>query len=413
MKRKIMSVEEYEYLRTIDTSTVFEDIKNAIISKTKSDVDASVPLAAYALYRIKTNPDKDYRNIEKFQGEYLDPNYDGEQWFYMTLHASHSMIEEGDEDEEDGPWGRIHGLKDKYSADEFAACALFGNQNKGLNAIPYNLSELVILVSGKKTKGMKIANLLSDGGSFLTEAFVNFPGVKAEGFSYYADHHLTTSFVRLSLIGIDTPVIRAEDHIYPDKDDSYDLIFLQPFAKGDYILENLKRRVDLSDEEELVKSAFEWNYIRKNMDFIKKDGKFIAIFKTGLLTNRTNKAIRKYFLEKGYVEKIISLPEHLYDDEGETALVVFSHGNKNVEMINAKECHTSIRMTGKKLDYLDPESLNKILEIIADGKENYRAVTNREIIKSFWKNRAFTLSFTTASLKTGIYKPINISEYNQ
>lgn len=381
--KKIMSVKDYNNLRSIDTSNVYETIKDIIVSRTRSDIEASVSLAAYALYQIKSNPSKDYHKIEEFQADFLNPDYDEEYWYTGMSYASHRMIEEGYENEENGPWDNLYSLKDHFSKEELIACALFGYRKTGMNAIPVNFSNLVFSLIPKKKRGMRIANLMTDGGSFLVETFLSYPRINAEGYLYGGENSLATAYARLSLIGIDKPVLRSDAFLYPNKEDTYDLIFLQPFISEKYILKNYKRSSDFSDEPDLLNSSFEWNYIRINMEFLKKDGKLIAVFKKSLLTNRLNKNIRNYFIGNGWIEKVISLPEHLFESEGETALVIFSYGNNKVEMIDGRDCYTSIRSIGKKTDIISLENIEEINKRISGGKRAYhRSISNSVLLKN-------------------------------
>ena len=70
----------------------------------------------------------------------------------------------------------------------------------------------------------------------------------------------------------------------------------------------------------------------------------------GSVSNITDMKIKKYFIENGYIETIISLPANLFNSTTiPTTLMVLSKNNKKVRMV---ECIKTIS-TRKKKKYYD------------------------------------------------------------
>ena len=58
---------------------------------------------------------------------------------------------------------------------------------------------------------------------------------------------------------------------------------------------------------------------------MKESGKAVAIMTNGATWNSSDKKIRKFFIENGYVEAVISLPAKLFNGFAiPTTLIVFS-----------------------------------------------------------------------------------------
>lgn len=86
------------------------------------------------------------------------------------------------------------------------------------------------------------------------------------------------------------------------------------------------------------RNASDWVFTFLMLDRMKETGKAIGIMLNGSTWNQVSscKTARKYFLEHGLIEAVIALPEKVFRDTAiATTLVVFSHENKNVRMIDA------------------------------------------------------------------------------
>lgn len=111
--------------------------------------------------------------------------------------------------------------------------------------------------------------------------------------------------------------------------------------------------------EILEKTSLEWVFNLLTINHLKDDGRALSVVKINTLSNPKNKNIRKYFIENGYIESIILLPENiLIGSSVSLALIVFSKGNKKIRFVDASNFYTKERR--KKGDRLNPTK--KILE---------------------------------------------------
>ena len=111
--------------------------------------------------------------------------------------------------------------------------------------------------------------------------------------------------------------------------------------------------------EILEKTSLEWLFNLLTINHLKDDGRALSVVKINTLSNLKNKNIRQYFIENGYIESIILLPENiLIGSSVSLALIVFSKGNKKIKFVDASSFYTKERR--KKGDRLNPTK--KILE---------------------------------------------------
>lgn len=111
--------------------------------------------------------------------------------------------------------------------------------------------------------------------------------------------------------------------------------------------------------EILEKTSLEWLFNLLTINHLTDDGRALSVVKINTLSNSKNKNIRKYFIENGYIESIILLPENiLIGSSVSLALIVFSKGNKKIRFVDASNFYTKERR--KKGDRLNPTK--KILE---------------------------------------------------
>ena len=111
--------------------------------------------------------------------------------------------------------------------------------------------------------------------------------------------------------------------------------------------------------EILEKTSLEWLFNLLTINHLKDDGRALSVVKINTLSNPKNKNTRKYFIENGYIESIILLPENiLIGSSVSLALIVFSKGNKKIKFVDASNFYTKERR--KKGDRLNPTK--KILE---------------------------------------------------
>ena len=68
------------------------------------------------------------------------------------------------------------------------------------------------------------------------------------------------------------------------------------------------------------------------------EGKAVAVMPCGSLFKETDAEIRRYFVERGLVEAVVTLPDKLFSLAGiTTAIIILSHGNDSVRFVDASD----------------------------------------------------------------------------
>ena len=113
-------------------------------------------------------------------------------------------------------------------------------------------------------------------------------------------------------------------------------------------------------------------------DFLPDNGKLVALIPQGHLINNSDREIRQYLIENKMVEKVITLPDNLlpYTSVSMNILVI-SHNNTHVRMVDASQYFTAVR----RQNILSSENMQTILDAV-NGVNNYKDVSIDEIISN-------------------------------
>ena len=99
----------------------------------------------------------------------------------------------------------------------------------------------------------------------------------------------------------------------------------------------------------------------------------------GSVSNITDMKIKKYFIENGYIETIISLPANLFNSTTiPTTLMVLSKNNKKVRMVDASRQYQQER----RRNIMSDENIDNILQSVHSDTEISIVVSNEEIIEN-------------------------------
>ena len=107
--------------------------------------------------------------------------------------------------------------------------------------------------------------------------------------------------------------------------------------------------------------------------------KGVAIMPNGITWNASDKMMRRFLLEDGMIEAVISLPEKLLEYTSiPTTIIVFSFGRTSVRMIDA----TRIFTAGRRQNLLSDTDIDKIISAYHEDSDISRQVSYEEI----WDN---------------------------
>lgn len=114
-------------------------------------------------------------------------------------------------------------------------------------------------------------------------------------------------------------------------------------------------------------TSSDWLFNTFIVENMSEDGKAVAIMTNGGTWNTIDAPIRQYFIENGLIESVIALPSRLFQYTNiSTSLVVFSHDNDGIRLIDATDCYVA----GRRINELSDEKIDEILVALEEDKDN-------------------------------------------
>ena len=114
----------------------------------------------------------------------------------------------------------------------------------------------------------------------------------------------------------------------------------------------------------------DWLEVLGSFEYLSTEGTMVALMTNSALTSSQNQAIRSYFVDHGYIQAVIELPDSLSEfTRIPLYAVVLSHNNNEIKFIDASESYIQERRY-KNID------LDKLKTLISDDTEN-SCVVNR------------------------------------
>ena len=284
-------------------------------------------------------------------------------------------------------------LINKFEKDELLAFILFAfnfdyylkkkiPEEKNILTSPLSdsLSELSFKLLNIKDNDY-VLNLFSELGNFAIESYFNSPNILIRGVEdFYITRNiaiLKASLISNSINFSDVTDDYNKELASIEWDDFYDLtpsvellsaLYYTPKQKVDKIFSNLalildyynirnlassnydyegkdteaksiefmKLRSDKNLEEITENASLEWLHYIELMTNFKDEGKAISLVESKILYDNENIKIRKYFIENGYIEAIILLPENMMIGLNDSLVfIVFSKGNEKIRFVDA------------------------------------------------------------------------------
>lgn len=136
--------------------------------------------------------------------------------------------------------------------------------------------------------------------------------------------------------------------------------------KNPQLRDELAAAIESELGEALPKVAsFDWLF---NLQLLLKttdNGKAIGIMTPGALYNGADAGVRRFLVEKGWVEAVISLPSRLFAHTGvPTMMIVLSRENEQVRFVDASE----ICQKGRRWNEFSEGDIAKIIELLGGGE---------------------------------------------
>lgn len=213
-----------------------------------------------------------------------------------------------------------------------------------------------------------VLELCSGKGNFFVELALLRENLKYTG----VECSMAVNFIaniRASVLERDISLVLNDAMTYKAEEKADKLFANYPFMISIPDIEDIvKDFVDFPDNIRRVSS--DWIFNLKLVEQMKLDGRAVAIMTNGTTWNSTDRKIREYFVENGLIEATVLLPAKLFSGTSiATTLVIFSHGNTNIKMINAVENFTK---EGRR-NILSDNDISDIMELLQ--KNSNKSIT--------------------------------------
>lgn len=236
-----------------------------------------------------------------------------------------------------------------------------------LISTPYGLAKL-----SNKILDIQDSDKVADFGCGVGTFFM-YTDEKNENTPYYGIEIETFSkeiaAIRCELF-LENAEIEQGDMFLIDKNKKFDKIFsnypfgmrLRSLQEGSKYLEELYSRVP--DMKKVTSS--DWVFNTLLLDHLNDNGKAVGIMTNGSCWNTMDYSIRKYFVDNGYIEAVISLPGRLFNSTGiAVSMIVISKGNSNIRMVDASE----LCLHGRRLNEITDENVEEIYQLLKSDSE--------------------------------------------
>lgn len=351
---------EKDYLRRlkeIDTHEIANSIANALRgNETVNDFQSNGIVVAYVLYQVALDKKVCVDSMEAFENSFSLSDS-----IKNILNKNNEIV-----------CSVVSELQNKYKADELLAYMLFNNDMEDFKtgdcSTPSGLLKLACSILDIQ-ENEKILELCSGKGNFFAEAFstqekFDYTGIELN----YVSNEIAK--IRAELLGKNINLV-LNDALEYRTVEKVDKVFANyPFmvkspAMNEY-KEKLSNTLDIPTEA-VQRASSDWLFNATMIEQIKNNGKAVAIMTNGATWNTTDRHIRQFFIENGYIEAVISLPSKLFNSFSiPTTLIVFSHNNKQIKLVDAHE----ICLKERKNNVLTDDNIKEILSLLEHDAEN-------------------------------------------
>ena len=344
-------------LKVINTHELAFNIVNKLReNEITRDYHSKGVVIAYVLYQNALDKNVCIDNSEKFEKT------------FTVSDAIKNILDKGLAN----VWNIILELKGKYSVDELLAYILFNNDiedyRSGDCSTPSGLSKLACSILDIQEND-NVLELCSGKGNFFTEAFAvqdnfNYVGVEL---NYVANE---VAKIRAELLGENISLILNDAFEYRIEKKADKLFANYPFMVKTPAMnehkENIMKTFDIPAEV-IQKASSDWVFNATLVEQMTDNGKAVAIMTNGATWNTSDKSIRQFFIENGFIEAVISLPAKLFSSFAiPTTLVVFSHNNEAIKMVDARD----VCIRERKNNVLTDDNVMEILSLLENDGEN-------------------------------------------
>lgn len=341
------------------------DITNRL-TQLGDSFEVGTPLAAYLLYKAS-------------QQECQEKTFEGVLAGVVNDNVRCMAKERIDEE----AWNRLVPLLQKYTAEELAMAALVPTRSSDWRNAVATPSSIVQLANELLAvqKGEIVADVCCGVGTYLVSAAMRENKAKYYGYEINA-FNAAIAQIRAELLDADVQIVLCDAFQLAEEADrkKYNKIFsdypfglkLRSLGAGGSYLERISARYPGLSKA----TSSDWVFNALLCDLMEENGKAIGIMTNGSTWNSIDTTTRKFFVEQGLIECVIALPARMFSYTAiPTTLIVFSHGNESVRMIDA----TKLCQQGRRQNEFSQQNIMDIVEATHNDSEYSKLITREEL----------------------------------
>ena len=379
-----MNISYLKSLEKIDTSDISDAISSELRIISGDNKSRYSTVLAYLLYRAAKDKIKNLDSIELVENICdVDDSIKSELIYYFP---------------------EISPILDRlkvygFDAENLLAYLLFNNDLEDVfqeSSTPRGILKLVAKILDVQEND-SVLELCSGKGNFFVELALLRENLKYTGIEY----NMAVNFIaniRSSLLDKDISLVLNDAMTYKAEEKVDKLFANYPFMISIPDIEDIvKNFVDLPDNIKRVSS--DWIFNLKIVEQMKLDGRAVAIMTNGTTWNSADRKIREYFVENGLIEATVLLPAKLLPGTSiATTLVIFSHGNTNIKMIDAVENFTK---EGRR-NILSDNDISDIMELLQKNSNKSITISIHEIAENDYIINASRYLEKAPEIKDGV-----------
>lgn len=362
LETRLSGLKERKYGRH---KKIWEDISNMVREVSPEVSQYKVFCITYLAYLAADNQLKDAKSLMRFTDERMDEN-------------RRRFIE----DNIDDLWRLVVKIGNAYQRENLASLVLWGpvceDSKWGLIETPESIVKLTAgLLEGTDET---VADFCCGCGAFLLEAACRENGSSYFGMETNAGCREVAA-IRLELASCGNAEINQGSVFSLDSGRKFDRIFCDyPWGCKIKGMQNDTEQIGLLTEKipELLKAGTaDWLFIANAVCHLNDGGRAVVITTNGTMVNGgVNVQIRKKFIDFGWLEAVISLPANLYSMKpAAISLLVLSHNNKEVRMIDASQMIPS----GKRQSMFSDDAVEDVVSLMEKDAANSIKVSVKEL----------------------------------
>ena len=356
-----MDITYLKSLEKLDTSDISEAIDRELRIMSGDNKSRYSTILAYILYRASKDNIKDFDSIELFESSCgVDSSIKMELDYYC-----HDI------------WPVLDRLKIYgFDEDNLLAYLLFNNDLEDSlreASTPRGILKLAAKILDVQ-ENESVLELCSGKGNFFVELALLRENIKYTGIELSMANNFIAN-IRASVLERDISSVLSDAMTYKAENKADKLFANYPFLINVPDMENIVKDMEILPDN-IKRASSDWIFNLKLVEQMKSGGKAVAVMTNGTTWNSTDKKIREYFVKSGFIEATILLPPKLFPGMSvATTLVIFSHGNTNIKMIDAGDNFTK---EGRR-NVLSDNDISDILDLLQKDGKNSITISIKEI----------------------------------